>query len=61
MVYTFARVDAAVSMKVEDYFVQGRRVWIRLHEKGGHAAESDRAGDGNALAMDQSDVVRAGT
>ena len=25
MVYTFARVGAAVSMKVEDYFVQGRR------------------------------------
>lgn len=26
---------AAVGMKVEDYFVQGRRGWIRLHEKGG--------------------------
>jgi len=25
MVYTFARVGAAVAMKVEDYFVQGRR------------------------------------
>src|SRR5271156_4016180 len=35
MVYTFARVGAAVSMKVEDYFVQGRRGWVRLHEKGG--------------------------
>ena len=35
MVYTFARVNAALSMKVEDYFVQGRRCWVNLHEKGG--------------------------
>ena len=35
MVYTFARVGAATSMKVEDFFVQGRRGWVRLHEKGG--------------------------
>src|SRR5271154_518033 len=35
MVYTFSRVGAAVSMKVEDYSVQGRRGWVRLHEKGG--------------------------
>jgi len=35
MVYTFARVNAALSMKVEDYFVQGRLGWVRLHEKGG--------------------------
>jgi integrase/recombinase XerD len=34
MVYTFSRVGAAVSMKVEDY-CQGRRGWVRLHEKGG--------------------------
>lgn len=35
MAYTFARVGAALNMRVEDYFVQGRRHWIRLHEKGG--------------------------
>lgn len=35
MVFSFARVGAAVSMKVEDYFSQGRRAWFRLHEKGG--------------------------
>jgi site-specific recombinase XerD len=34
MVYTFARVGAAVKMRVEDYFVQGRKGWVRLHEKG---------------------------
>jgi site-specific recombinase XerD len=35
MVYTFARVNAVVGMKVKDYFTQGRRGWVRLHEKGG--------------------------
>jgi integrase len=27
MVYTFARVNAVLDMKVRDYFVQGRRGW----------------------------------
>jgi len=35
MVYTFSRVGAAVHMRVEDYFFQGRRGWVRLREKGG--------------------------
>jgi integrase/recombinase XerC len=35
MVYSFARVGAALAMKVEDVFVQNRRLWVRLHEKGG--------------------------
>jgi integrase/recombinase XerD len=35
MVYSFARVSAALGMKVEDYFSQGRRMWFRLREKGG--------------------------
>src|SRR5271154_2418993 len=35
MVYTFARVNAVIGMKVRDYFTQGRRGWVRLHEKGG--------------------------
>lgn len=35
MVYSFARVGAALSMKVEDVYTQGRRLWVRLHEKGG--------------------------
>ena len=39
MVYTFARVNAAIQMKVRDYFVQGRRGWVRLHEKGGKEHE----------------------
>ncbi len=39
MVYTFARVGAAVGMKVQDVYVQGRRTWVRLHEKGGKQHE----------------------
>jgi len=35
MIYSFARINAVLQMKVKDYFVQGRRGWIRLHEKGG--------------------------
>lgn len=35
LVYSFARVSAAIGMNVEDYFPQGRRMWFRLHEKGG--------------------------
>jgi integrase len=35
MVYTFARVGAVVAMNVEDYYAQGKRSWLRLHEKGG--------------------------
>jgi integrase len=35
MVYSFARISAAVGMNVEDYFHKGRRSWFRLHEKGG--------------------------
>jgi|GEM_PF-6266791 len=38
-VETFARVGAAIGMRVEDVPVQGRRTWIRLHEKGGKVHE----------------------
>lgn len=39
MVYTFARVNAVLAMKVKDNFIQGRRGWVRLHEKGGKEHE----------------------
>ena len=35
MVFSFARVSAAVGMRRQDYFRQGVRGWLRLHEKGG--------------------------
>ncbi len=35
MVYSFAHVSAVVNMKVRGYYQNGKRWWIRLHEKGG--------------------------
>ena len=35
MTYTFARVGALIKMLGEDYYTQGKRGWLRLHEKGG--------------------------
>ncbi len=35
MVYTFARIGAAIGMRVADVYTQNRRLWVRLHEKGG--------------------------
>jgi len=39
MVYTFARIGAALQMRVQDVYVQKRRTWVRLHEKGGKRHE----------------------
>jgi len=39
MVYTFARIGAALKMRVEDVYVLRRRSWVRLHEKGGKRHE----------------------
>ena len=35
MLYSFARVSAVLGMRRGDYFLQGSRGWLRLHEKGG--------------------------
>jgi hypothetical protein len=42
----FARINPVLQMKVRDYFVQGRRGWVRLHEKGGkeHGPLSPQSG-----------------
>jgi len=39
MVFTFARISAACGMNVGDIFHQQRRLWVRLHEKGGKFRE----------------------
>jgi len=39
MTYTFARIGAVVAMRGEDYFANGKRWWVRLHEKGGKRHE----------------------
>lgn len=35
MIYSFARIGAALQMRVADVYTQDRRLWVRLHEKGG--------------------------
>jgi site-specific recombinase XerD len=35
MAFSFARVGAALRMRVEDYYTQAGYRWFRLHEKGG--------------------------
>lgn len=37
MVYSFARIGAALGMTVADVFTQNRRLWVRLTGKGGKA------------------------
>jgi site-specific recombinase XerD len=37
MVFSFARIGAALAMRVDDAYVQQRRLWVRLREKGGKA------------------------
>jgi site-specific recombinase XerD len=39
LTYTFARVGAAIKMRGADVYSQGRRTWVRLHEKGGKRHE----------------------
>jgi site-specific recombinase XerD len=39
MTYAFARIGAVVTMRVDDYYPNGKRWWLRLHEKGGKRHE----------------------
>ena len=39
MTYSFARVGAVVGLRVEDYFPQKQRWWLRLREKNGKVTE----------------------
>jgi site-specific recombinase XerC len=39
MTYAFARIGAVVAMRVDDYYPEGERWWLRLHEKGGKRHE----------------------
>ena len=45
MVFSFARIGAALGMAVEDVYTQNHRLWVRLWEKGGkaHAMPCHRA------------------
>lgn len=39
MTYSFARVSAVIGLKVEDYYPQQKRWWLRLYEKNGKVNE----------------------
>lgn len=39
MVYSFGRIGAVTGLCVKDVFTQQRRLWLRLHEKGGKRHE----------------------
>lgn len=39
MLFSFGRVSAVIGMRVRDAFVRERRLWVRLHEKGGKVHE----------------------
>ena len=43
MVYSVARIGAAIGMRVEDVYPQNRRLWVRLHEKGGKQQAASHA------------------
>jgi site-specific recombinase XerC len=51
MTYAFARIGAVVSMRVEDYFANGKRWWVRLHEKGGPARRASHEFCPNGLTI----------
>ncbi len=39
MVYSFARVSAASTLRIGNYFQHRKRLWLRLYEKGGKRHE----------------------
>jgi integrase len=39
MVFSFARVGAALAMRVDDVYTQNKRLWVGLREKGGKQHE----------------------
>jgi site-specific recombinase XerD len=75
MVFSFARIGAALAMRVDDVYVQHRRLWMRLRETGGkrhempchHTLEAyvhaylDKTGIGDAPKGPLFRTVRRGT
>lgn len=39
LLYSFARIEAALGLNLESYYCQGKRWWLRLHEKNGKVIE----------------------
>ena len=49
MIYSFARVGAVTKLKVSDYYQNGKRFFVGLHEKGGKYHEAARASHGRGI------------
>ena len=60
LVYSFARVSAAIGMSVADYYPQGCRMWFRLREKGGKHHEVPAHHNAEAYVDAYLDAARAG-
>jgi hypothetical protein len=48
-----------IKMRVEDYYTQGRRGWVRLHEKGGKRHEMPCNHNRRCRAIDVENPVLA--
>jgi len=59
MTFTFARVGAVVKMRAEDVYAQGRRTWVRLHEKGDKRHEMPCHHKLDAFLHDHLEALRA--
>jgi site-specific recombinase XerD len=57
MIYSFARVGAVCAMNVDDYYPDGKRWWLRLHEKGGKRHEVPAHHNAEAYLDTYLDVV----
>jgi hypothetical protein len=49
--HSFARVGAVVGMKVEEYYIQKHRGWVRLHEKAARSTNSPTTTAWNSFWM----------
>lgn len=52
MVYSFARISASLATNVDDLYINGRRWWIRLKEKGGRQHEMPLHHNAEAYLLD---------
>jgi pfkB family carbohydrate kinase len=58
MTYAFARIGAVVAMRVEDYFANGKRWWVRLHEKGGKRHEMPEASEAGTVVFFEPNAIK---
>jgi hypothetical protein len=54
-VYSFARVGAVLGMRVEDFYVQGRRGWVANHESARTTGLYDRRSD--EISLDEVEKI----